>query len=141
MSPGIRKLVLYVVIGIAAALIDYSTFYILRRKLELALLLANTSGVCSGIAFSFFANRSVNFRVFDRVSVRFFRFATVAGAGLAASNALLYGLTALDIRDTSAKAISIFIIGACQFLVNNLWTFSVKRRIVDISETGLQEAD
>ena len=53
--------------------------------------------------FSFFVNRSVTFKVFDRVSGRFFRFATVAAAGLAASNALVYVLTVLNMPDTFAK--------------------------------------
>jgi hypothetical protein len=56
----------------------------LRRWLGLALLLANTSGVCTAIAVSFFLNRKISFKVLDRVSARFFRFATVASGELAA---------------------------------------------------------
>jgi hypothetical protein len=44
-------MVLYAFIGIAAALIDFFTFYILRRELGFVLLLANTGGVCSGVTF------------------------------------------------------------------------------------------
>jgi putative flippase GtrA len=135
------KMILYVFIGIAAALIDFSAFYLLRRGLGLPLLLANTSGVCCGIGFSFFVNRSFNFKVFDRMSSRFVRFATVACAGLAASNALVYALTLFYMRDAVAKAASILIVGGCQFLMNYLWTFSVERKstpteVTPVCETG-----
>jgi putative flippase GtrA len=126
MNPSVRKMIVYVFIGIAAAFIDFCIFYVLRRGLGFPLLLANTSGVCSGIAVSFFVNRTFNFKVLDRVSGRFFRFATVACAGLAASNALVYVLTLFNMRDALAKVASILIIGACQFFVNYIWTFSVE---------------
>jgi putative flippase GtrA len=119
-----RKIILYALIGAAAAVIDLCVFYVLFRALGLALLPANTGGVISGIAFSFFVNRRLTFKVPDHVGGRFFRFATVACSGLAASNALVYLLTLFNIDDVLAKIASILIIGACQFLVNLMWTFS-----------------
>jgi putative flippase GtrA len=117
-------MMLYSVIGLAAAFIDFFIFYLARRGIGLPLLLANTSGVCCAIVFSFFCNRGFNFKVLDRVSGRFIRFATVSCAGLAASNALIYVLTLLNMSDVIAKVVSILIIGACQFLINCAWTFS-----------------
>jgi putative flippase GtrA len=117
------KIILYGLIGVAAALIDFSTFYILRLGLWLPLLLANTSGVCSGIAFSFFMNRNFNFKIFDQTKIRFVRFGIIALGGLATSNALVYVMTLFDIRDVIAKVLSIAMIGACQFVMNYLWTF------------------
>jgi putative flippase GtrA len=134
-----RKTILYAFIGIMAAFIDFCIFYVLRRGLGLALLVANTVAVCSGIAFSFFVNRRYNFKVLDRTSGRFFRFAIVAWAGLAASNAFVYVFTMFDMPVALAKAASIFIIGGCQFLVNFIWTFSVER-YADGAEAGLKEA-
>jgi putative flippase GtrA len=121
------KVMLYLFIGIAAAFIDFSVFHFLRRGLGLPLLAANTSAVCCGVVFSFFANRNFNFKVFDRVSSRFVRFAIVACAGLAMSNALVYALTLFYLRDSVAKVASILIVGGCQFLANYLWTFSIGR--------------
>src|ERR1700736_6990711 len=118
MNSGLRKLVFYVLIGITAALIDFCIFYVLRFGLGLTLLVANTTGVCSGIAFSFVVNRRFNFKVLDLVSSRFFRFVMVACAGLVASNALVYVLTMANMRDTLAKIASILIVGGCQFLIN-----------------------
>jgi putative flippase GtrA len=48
MNSSMRKLILYVFIGIAAAFLDFWVFYALSRAFGLNLLLANTSGVCSG---------------------------------------------------------------------------------------------
>jgi putative flippase GtrA len=139
MNPNMRQMILYAVIGIAAAFIDFFTFYLLRRGLGLPLLLANTTGVCCGIAFSFFCNRGLNFKVLDRVSRRFVRFATVACAGLAASNALIYVLTLLNMRDAIAKVVSILIVGACQFLINYTWTFSFDRTPIEGSRFVIDE--
>jgi putative flippase GtrA len=122
-----RKMILYVAIGIAAAFLDYWTFYILRSGVGFPLLLANTSGVCCGIVFSFFLNRRFNFKVLDHVRERFVQFAIVAFTGLGGSNALVYALTLFGMRDAAAKAASILIVGGCQFCANYTWTFSVER--------------
>jgi putative flippase GtrA len=140
LNPTLRKMILYALIGITAAFLDFCVFYTLRRAFGLPLLLANTNGVCSGIALSFFANRRMNFKVFDRVAGRFFRFATVACVGLTASNALVYVLTLLNVHDALAKIASIFIIGICQFLANNLWTFRSRADCLEIGEVRLEEA-
>src|SRR5262249_54169047 len=107
MNPNIRKLVAYVLIGMGAASIDFMFFYLLRRWFGVALLVANTSGVCSGIVFSFCMNRKLNFRVFDHTSRRFIRFASVSIAGLVASNALIQVLTWFSIPDALAKGASL----------------------------------
>jgi hypothetical protein len=59
MNPSLRKVILCIFIGIAATFIDFSIFNVLRRGLGFALLLANTSGVCSGIAVSLFRESQI----------------------------------------------------------------------------------
>jgi putative flippase GtrA len=117
-----RKMILYAIIGIAAAFIDSSMFYLMRAH-RIPLLFANTGGVCCGIAFSFVFNRGLTFKVLDRVIDRFVRFVTVALAGLAASNALVYALTLTSMQDLTAKVLSILVVGTCQFAANRTWTF------------------
>ena len=93
------------------------------RAHRIPLLFANTTGVCCGIAFSFVFNRGLTFKVLDRVSDRFSRFVTVTLAGLAASNALVYALTLMSMRDLTAKVLIIFLVaGTCQFAANRICT-------------------
>jgi putative flippase GtrA len=127
MTPNIRKMLLYILIGMVAASLDFGLFYTLRQYCGLPLFVANTSGVCFGIAFSFFVNRKINFKVLDHVGDRFFRFAVVALGGLAASNLLVHILI-LKVDADFAKVISILIVGGSQFLANSVWTFPHEQR-------------
>lgn len=118
-----RTIALYGVIGIAAAILDFSTFLFARNLLLLPLLLANSMGIGVGLIFSFTLNRRYNFRVMDRPVTRFSRFASVSFAGFLLSNASIYGLTQLGVDEAVAKVMSIGCVAVFQFLLNRFWSF------------------
>jgi putative flippase GtrA len=119
-----KRVISYGAIGLAAAGLDFTLFMALRKYLALSLITSNTIAVCSGIVFSFFMNRHFSFQTYDRIASRFVKFLVVAICGLALSNASIFILSAAGLPDFFAKSISIAIVGACQFGVNYLWTFS-----------------
>jgi putative flippase GtrA len=119
-----RNLILYGIIGIFSAGIDFLVFYMLVTILAVFYLIANIFSVTIGITISFILNRNYNFRVKDNVSKRFLMFTSVGLGGLLLSSALLYffiDILALD--KVISKVLSIIFVVLTQFLLNTFITF------------------
>lgn len=119
-----RNLILYGIIGIFSASIDFLTFYTLTTILDVFYLFANIISVTIGITISFILNKNFNFKVKDKVFKRFLIFISVGFGGLLLSSALLYFLIdILTLEKNISKFLSIIFVVSIQFLVNKFITF------------------
>lgn len=119
-----RNLILYGIIGIFSAGLDFIIFYALTTIVEVFYLIANVFSVTIGITTSFILNRKYNFKVIDKVFKRYLIFVSVGSFGLLLSSALLYffiDIVTLDI--IVSKVLSIVFVVLIQFFVNKYFTF------------------
>ncbi len=119
-----RNLILYGIIGIFSAGLDFIIFYTLTTILEIFYLIANIFSVTIGITTSFILNREYNFQVKDKVFKRYLIFISVGFVGLLFSSALLYffiDILTLDI--IVSKVLSIVFVVLIQFFLNRYITF------------------
>lgn len=119
-----RNLILYGIIGIFSAGLDFIIFYALTTIVEVFYLIANVFSVTIGITTSFILNRKYNFKVIDKVFKRYLIFVSVGSFGLLLSSALLYffiDIVTLDI--IVSKVLSIVFVVLIQFFLNRYITF------------------
>lgn len=87
-------------------------------------LVANIVSVSVGIVVSFILNRHFNFKVKDRVIVRFMSFLTIGIIGMLTSSALLYlFIDIVGIGNLMSKLTSIAFVVIAQFIANKYITF------------------
>jgi putative flippase GtrA len=121
---GLKQLILYGIIGSAAASIDFALFHILILWSDIYYIVANCISVLTGILLSFSLNRSITFKVTDKIHFRLGLFFTCGMLGLALSNTILWiGIEYSHFNETVTKITSIFIVALFQFLFNKLITF------------------
>lgn len=119
-----RNLILYGIIGIFSAGLDFIIFYALTTIVEVFYLIANVFSVTIGITTSFILNRKYNFKVIDKVFKRYLIFVSIGSFGLLLSSALLYffiDIVTLDI--IVSKVLSIVFVVLIQFFLNRYITF------------------
>ena len=126
-----RNLILYGLIGIFCAGLDFSIYTLLCHFAIMSYLCANIISIHVVIFCSFILNRSINFKVKDRVTVRFLSFYAVGLTGLGISELMLYLLVTLcGIEEVPGKLLSIIVVALVQFMLNKYITFSkAKNRI------------
>ena len=115
---------LYAVIGGGAVLIDVGLFALLATAGGMHVLLANTVSTAVAIVYSFVANSFGNFKVTDRLLLRFASFAAVSGVGFVVSTLMIgvsVGLLSMD--PILAKAITLPVVLVLQFTLNKTVTF------------------
>jgi len=119
-----RNLILYGIIGILSAGIDFLVFYMLATVLEVFYLIANIFSVGIGITISFILNRNYNFKVKDNTPKRFLIFFSVGLGGLILSSILLYiFIDIITLDKIMSKVLSIIFVVLIQFLFNTFITF------------------
>ena len=124
-----RNLILYGLIGGFCAALDFCIYSILCCYLEVPYLWANIISTNVGILTSFALNRSINFKVKDKTSLRFISFYLVGMIGLGISSLMLY--TMVDIagwNEVVCKLLSIVIVALVQFLLNKFITFRTRQK-------------
>lgn len=123
-NSNIKQLVLYGIIGALSAGVDFAVFNILIAYVGLYYLTANCLSVLIGILTSFTLNRTINFKVTDKIAIRFGLFFTIGMVGLALSNGILWiGIDAYHFSETLTKLVSIFVVAFIQFIFNKFITF------------------
>ena len=121
MNKNLMKLLIkYFLIGIVAALIELSIFNSLIKSLNY--IVANSIAYSFGVITSFTFNRLFNFKIKDRLIIRFGRFLVVNLSGLSISNLFLITFSGL-MPYFELKVISMPIVILFQFLMNYFWTF------------------
>ena len=124
-----RELVLYCIIGFSGVSIDYFAFIILTCTIGVHYQFANAVSVSFGICNNFFWNAHCNFKVKDRLLLRFLCFYCVGMIGLAISAALLYlAVEILKWHVIASKLGIIVVVTIVQFVLNKFVTF--KRRSI-----------
>lgn len=114
----------YSVIGITGVLIDLNVFFFLYNNFDIHYLLINLVSVSSGIINNFVLNARFNFKVNDKLFLRFITFYSVGIFGIGISSFLLYvSIELLSFPIFLMKVITIFIVVAIQFFLNKTFSF------------------
>ena len=122
-----RNLILYGIIGAFCAGLDFGVYTALCHWNILPYLWANIISIHVGIFTSFVLNRSINFKVKDKVKTRFLSFYTVGLVGLGISTLMLWLM--VDIahwNEIVCKLVTIVVVALVQFLLNKHITFKRK---------------
>ncbi|MDR1459623.1 MAG: GtrA family protein [Bacteroidales bacterium] len=118
-----RTLILYGIIGGTSAGLDFG-IYTLLCKCEINYQLANLISVHCGIFCSFLLNRGYNFKVTDKILLRFLSFYIIGLSGWLISAALLHVMVDMKgINEIYAKLLTIIVVAISQFLLNKFITF------------------
>jgi putative flippase GtrA len=119
-----RHLVLYIVIGIWGAVVDFGSFYILNSILNEHYIIANTASSCIGILNNFIFNYKFNFKVNNNFFKRCFIFFTIGLSGIVASNFIMLTLVEyFHLSSITAKGAALCIVVAAQYTINRFFTF------------------
>lgn len=122
-----RSFLLYAVIGAAAVVVDLAVFAVLTRQVGSHALVANTTSTFAAMAFSFTANSLLNFKVTDRIALRFLSFLLVTTGGYLVSSVMLMVLiNGLGVDSLLAKGITLPVVFLLQFILNKRITFATR---------------
>ena len=117
-------LILYGMIGSFSSGLDFVIYSILVKIVGLQYLVANCISIFAGISTSFILNRNYNFKIKDKLKLRFIIFLSTGLSGLVLSNIILYlCISKLDMNALISKLFSIAVVVFFQFLVNKNVTF------------------
>ena len=119
-----HHLILYGLIGLSSALLDFLIFTLLTNVFGVYYIVANCISVTCGLTNSFILNRKYNFKVTDKTFKRAIMFFAVGYFGLILNSTLLYifvkcALFAKPVAKLCSMAIEVLV----QFIVNSLVTF------------------
>lgn len=119
-----RNLILYGIIGGFCAALDFGVYSVLCYWDFMPYMVANIISIHIGILTSFALNRSINFKVTDKVTTRFLSFYMVGLVGLGISEGMLYLMvTKGGWNEIVCKLVSIVVVALIQFLLNKYITF------------------
>ncbi len=119
-----RNLILYGIIGVFCAALDFGIYTALCYWDIMPYLWANIISIHVGIFTSFALNRSLNFKVKDKPVTRFLSFYAVGLAGLGISELMLYLMVTIGgLNEVFCKLLSIVVVAFVQFILNKYITF------------------
>lgn len=122
-----RNLILYGIIGGFCAFLDFCIYILLCHFEVLPYLWANVISTHIGIITSFFLNRSLNFKVKDKVPQRFLSFYLVGLTGLGLSSLMLWLMVDMAAwNEVVGKLITIVFVALVQYTLNKYVTFKNK---------------
>ncbi len=118
------QFLLYAFIGVGALAVDVSIYAALALGVGWHPLLAHTVSTAIAAIASFLANSYINFKVTDRLLLRFVSFGIVVAIGYIVSSIVIaVGIDVFMIDPLIAKAISLPIVLVLQFTLNTRITF------------------
>lgn len=124
-----RNLILYGIIGGFCAGLDFGIYSGLCYWDIMPYLLANIISIHVGIFTSFVLNRSINFKVKDKVKTRFLSFYTVGLVGLGISTLMLWLMVDMaHWNEIVCKLVTIVVVALVQFLLNKHITFKTNKQ-------------
>ena len=119
-----RQFILYAIIGLSGVIVDYATYSFGVKVLGLGILLANFISISLGIINNFIFNTRYNFKVKDRLFVRFWLFYAVGFLGLVFSELLLVGFhNGFHMGALSAKLLTLPFVLVGQYALNRFISF------------------
>jgi putative flippase GtrA len=119
-----RQPILYGIIGLTGAILDLLLYIIFYRKLGIPPVAASIMSVSIGILNNFYFNVRFNFKVHDKLFVRFLNFYSVGFAGVMVSTlliVLLYNIAHID--PVIAKILTIIPVVFMQYVLNKRFSF------------------
>ena len=122
-----KQLFLYGIIGLFSSTIDALFFHFLVYKVHIYSVIANIFSVVLGILISFILNLNFNFKVKDKIFIRFLSFFTIGLLGLLLSTVIIALGEKLNWDIFITKIGSIFIVAMVQFILNKLISFKTKK--------------
>lgn len=119
-----RQFLIYAVIGVSGATIDYFAFVVMIQFIPWHYLVINLISTTLGITNNFFLNAHFNFGVKDRLFKRFLSFFAVGLFGMAFASGLLYLLVdLLHLIPEVSKFLVIVVIVFLQYNLNKKFSF------------------
>ncbi|WP_031485333.1 GtrA family protein [Maridesulfovibrio frigidus] len=119
-----RHLILYILIGIWGAVVDFGSFYILNAILDGQYIIANTVGSFLGILNNFIFNYKYNFKVTDNFLKRCAIFFAIGISGIVVSNFIMLVLVGnYNLNSSFAKLAALCFVVAAQYTINRFVTF------------------
>lgn len=124
-----EHLIKYCCIGCSGACLDFLLYFLLVTYTSCHYQYANILSTSCGILNNFFLNYYFNFKVRDHILIRLLSFYLVGTLGIVITSAMLYCLIErLALSPLISKIITIFVVTAVQFLLNNYLTFRKKKK-------------
>lgn len=122
-SEGFEQLIKYVLIGILGLVVDFGTYWILTDiniNVEIANMISSTCGIIN----NFFWNSYANFKVHDKLLLRFLSYFLVGQITTVFTTVSLFIFaTKLGFAHLIVKVIATFVATLIQFVVNKVITF------------------
>lgn len=128
-----RTLILYFVFGCMASATDLLVYLVLFNAAHFPAVVSTVVSISAATVVGFALNAKINYRVTDRLALRFLSYASVSGVGMAISSAMLYVLHDLGDWDGNlVKILSLPIVFVVQYALNSLVSF----RTAAVSKTA-----
>ena len=114
-----KQFLLYCIIGVTGVIIDFILFFILTHFTNVSVQVANFISTSAGIINNFLLNTLFNFKVKNKIFLRFFSFYATGLLGLGLSVLGLHFLVGIfNAHELPAKAITIVYVVIIQFFIN-----------------------
>ena len=123
-----KKIVLYFIFGGTAAFVDLAVYLALFNYFNVTAVISTLVSISMATIIGFFLNALINFRVNDRLVLRFISYAAVSGVGMVISSVMLYVLHDMQGFDGNViKVISLPVIFLVQYILNSRISFRKSR--------------
>lgn len=127
-SEGLIQLIKYVLIGVVGLVVDLGTYLILtyfNLNVEIANIISSTCGIVN----NFFWNSYTNFKVHDRMLLRFISYFVVGQITTAFTTVSLFIFaTNLGFPHLIVKVVATFVATLIQFVINKVVTFRKSKK-------------
>ncbi len=122
-----RQFIIYGIIGVSGATLDFVVFYVLANTLSVHYAVATALSTSLGIVNNFIWNVLFNFKTKDNIIKRFVSFYLVGLTGLLLSIAILYVcVDIMHFNKNISKLFTIFVIVLLQYNLNKRVSFKTK---------------
>lgn len=122
-----RNFILYVIIGLSGATIDFVAFLIFHNIFGVQPTIASFLSVSLGIVNNFIFNSRHNFKVTDKLWNRFANFYSIGLGGALLSVLIIFCLyNLLGVNAVSAKLLTIAPVVLLQYFLNIKFSFKLK---------------
>ena len=119
-----KQFLLYCVIGASGATLDFGVYSLLVKARLLDYQTANAVGYSSGTLLSFILNARFNFRVTDKIPLRFISFFSIAFLGwLVSAGLLLLLIGRFGFDKYLSKFATLIVVVLLQYNLNRLLSF------------------
>lgn len=119
-----KNLLMYGIIGLTGASLDLIVFSVLTGYCKVYYQYANIISVSIGICNNFVLNTFFNFKVFDKLCIRFLKFYSIGIFGLVLNSLLLYSFVELlHVSKLVSKLFVTFAVPVVQYVLNKKFTF------------------